>query len=170
MDIARQGNQPGDKGAPVGALTPILEGGAMPGAGVAPVAGAASSVARMSAPMEIHLAGVANGIAGGTVAVTPTSIELLVDPAGPLGQNTVSLANSSSAEQLIWLSYESVVGLIVTVEQPVPSRVTLRVTVDLAYAASFGAQAPKQATIYITTAAQTTPVMVSWRPLPYGRM
>lgn len=149
------------KGAPLGALTPVVVGATTSGA---------TQPAPMSAPCEIRLAGAVNGVRGAPVQVTPAAITLAPDPAGPLGQNTLSLSNGSTVEQTVWLSYELPDVLSVAVEQPAPSGATLRATVDLANAASLGAQAPTQARIYVTTATGTTVVTVSWRPMPYGRM
>lgn len=171
MGDAQQGDQPGGKGAPVGALTPIVEGSAV-GAATNTIASGvdASAPARMSAPQEIRLAGAASGVAGAKVEVTPAALTLLADPAGPLGRNSVSVDNGSNAEQMVWLSFEAPDLLSVTVEQTVPSRATLRVTVDLADAASRGPAAPTQARVYVTTPSETAAVTVSWKPLPYGRM
>lgn len=171
MGDAQQADLPGDKGAPVGALTPIVEGSAAGVAARAVASGADSSApTQMSAPQEIRLAGAASGVAGAQVEVTPATVTLLADPAGPLGRNSVSVDNGSNAEQVVWLSFEAPDLLNVTVEQTVPSRATLRVTVDLADAASRGPAAPTQARVYVTTPSETAAVTVSWKPLPYGRM
>jgi hypothetical protein len=130
----------------------------------------ASVAPQMSAPISVRLAAVMGGGASTPVEVTPAALTLIADPAGPLGQNMVTLANGASAEQVVWLVYEAPDLLNITIEQLVPSRATLLVTVDLAYAASLGARAPTRATIYVTTPTSTVPVRVSWRPLPYGRM
>ena len=184
MNDARQSASPGqagDKGSPAGALTPVVEGGGSgPASGasvtaqsaVAPTGAPTSAdgaASQMSAPVAVRLAAVMGGGVSAPVEVTPATLTLIADPAGPLGRNTLSLVNGAGAEQIVWLSYEAPDLLTIAVEQPVPSRATLLITVDLAYAASLSARAAR-ATIYVTTPTSTVPVQVNWRPLPYGRM
>lgn len=180
-------------GSPDGALTPVLasqEAAAasttasqMPTAAVAPAgtvsqpAGgqapttAPTTAAATSAPLEVQLAPAPATVTGAGVAVEPLSLEVRPDPAGPVGHASATLTNHDAATaQVVWVSVELPDLLQLEVSLAQPHVATLTLGIDLAQAAGAGKQAPTAARLCVMTAAGTTTIPVTWKPLPYGSM
>lgn len=149
---------------------------AAPAAMVAPAAPVAPSASEQTplatgAPVHVQLAPAPVAVAGGGVEIEPLALIVPPDPAGPVGQAAVTLTSQdAAAPQVVWVSAELPDLLAMEVYQTQPHVATLALRVDLARAAAYAVPAPTGARLYVTTAAGTTTVQVTWKPLPYGSM
>jgi hypothetical protein len=183
-------------GSPDGALTPVLVSQeaavastaateAPNAAGVPPVAVSQPAAVQapvtasptptpapaLGAPLAVQLAPAPATGTGAGLAIEPLALVVQPDPAGPVGHATVTVTNrDAAAAQEVWVSAELPDLLTLEVALTQPHIATLALGVDLAQAAGAGKQAPTAARVFVTTAAGTTTIQVTWKPLPYGSM
>ena len=182
-------------GSPDGALTPVLasqeaavastastqasNAAALPTFDVpqpaseqAPATAPATTPAQaLGAPLDVQLAPAPAAGSGAGLAIEPLAVVIQPDPAGPVGHASVTLTNHDAATaQVVWVSAELPDLLTLRVSLTQPHVAALALGVDLAQAAGAGKQAPTAARLFVTTAAGTTTIQATWKPLPYGSM